>query len=269
MLAEDTVRTLRSIPPANPDSPTMPVPTVGNRYAEQRVAIYEPTMRALADEGQIFTATMAPGATALQLGISASFSATAACIAFGNLDSIAGLSNKRCWLHFIEFYVTTAPTSGTSLLFATVVDNVSRLPTTVAAVGSPATQTAYKVPVNNVNMDSGAQPVGQPYFPISTAAGAPPIVPAAGGASRTIVGNGNLRGQIPVAQDVYTILFGAPDNPSGQLVTAAPAGASRVVYAHPPVIIGPQQWFLLHMWAPSNVTAGIAFLGLTMQWAER
>jgi hypothetical protein len=83
------------------------------------------------------------------------------------------------------------------------------------------------------------------------------------------MGNGALRGQIPVAQDEFVIQFGASDVPGGALVTAAPAGASRVVSMHPPVVISPGGTLLIYMWGPSNATAGIAFSGVEMGWVER
>jgi hypothetical protein len=117
-------------------------------------------------------------------------------------------------------------------------------------------------------MDEAPSVYGVPYLPLSTAAGAPPTVPSAGTNARVIVGNLPLRAQIPVVGDEYIITFGNVD-PSGQLVTAAPAGASRVVSYHPPVVVGPGQWFLLYLWSPSNITAGLAFSGLDMGWSER
>src|SRR5690349_19062735 len=69
----------------------------------------------LADEGSFFTATLAPGATALQLGLSASFSAAACCLAFQNTDTSGKPDSQRCYLDQIRFNVVTPPTSGTSL----------------------------------------------------------------------------------------------------------------------------------------------------------
>lgn len=228
------------------------------------------------DGGEYRVASMGPQATALQLGISANIAAAAAALLLGN--SGAGNSPaKRCYLDYIRFLVTTPPTSGTELLVATSVDSKDRTPTTVSngtggtGPGTPATATCYRAPVVDPNMDNPAPAVlGVPYFPMSTAVGAPPAVPAGGPNVRVIVGNLSLRAQIPVASDEYIIDFGSSDAPaSGALVTAAPAGASRVVCSHPGVVIGSLQWFILQMWSPSNVTAGIAFKGLDMGWWER
>lgn len=218
------------------------------------------------DGGEYRVASMAPGATALQLGLSASFSATAAALLLQNSDVAGG---KRCYLDYIRFLVTTPPTSATSLIAATVLDQINRTPTNVALLASPATQTCYKPPVVDPNLDNGSPNIiGVPYFPLSTSAGAPPVIPAAGQGARTIVGNLPLRSQIAVISDEIYLDFGAIDGPAGALVTAAPAGASKVIAAHPGVVIGPGGWFILYIWGPSNATAGIAFGGLDMGWWE-
>jgi hypothetical protein len=82
--------------------------------------------------------SMLPSATALQLGISASYSATAAALVFKN-NAPAGSFSPRCYLRDIHFLVAAAPASGTGLLYATVLDNVNRAPTTVSGLGSPGT----------------------------------------------------------------------------------------------------------------------------------
>lgn len=230
------------------------------------------------DGGEYRVASMAPGATTLQLGLSNAFSAVAAALLLMNKTSAGGnIANKRIYLDYIRLLVATAPTAGTSLLAATVIDSKDRTPTTVSSgsggsgPGTPATATAYISPVTDPNMDN-ADPsiIGVPYFPMSTAAGAPPAVLAAGPNTRTVVGNLPLRSQIPVVGDEYIIDFGSSDAPGNtSLVTAAPAGASRIICSHPGVVIGPLQWFLLYLWAPGNITAGLAFSGIDIGWWER
>lgn len=220
---------------------------------------------------QVFVASMTPGQTALQLGISASFSATAAALVFRN--SAANVPGAPyCYLREIHFTVATAPASGTGLLYASVVDSTSRTPTTVAAVGSPANGNAYApTPVCTTGGNSPTI-AGVPYFPNSTSGGGPIVIPAAGGSVRTIEGNGNLRSVIPVGaassgvQDDYRIVF--DDIGITSVGLASTAGATRIVENHPPVALAPQQWYVLYLWSPSNAATGMAFAGLTMTWRE-
>lgn len=227
--------------------------------------------KALADAGALFVTSMTPGQTVLQNGVSATYSATHAMLAFQNTAALQ--SGIRCHVRDISFWPTVAPASGTCLLYAVAVDSGSRLPTTVAAVGSPATGTCYLATSQCTNIDKAATPVGQWYFPISTAGGVPPIIPAATSGARVLEGNGLLRSQIPIASsagvsDSYRIHFGDDDIAGGQLVTAAANAACRVVETHPAVSIGPQEWFLFHLWSLSNATTGIAFGGLTTSHLE-
>ena len=267
-LVQSSLLTGRGLPLALPDTVSPASPPRAGRYNEQYVLNPVPTKHLLADEGSYNVASMSPGQTSLQLGLSAAFSATAAALLLQNTDSPGNPNAKRLYLDFIHMLVGTVPTSATSLFYATVLDSKDRSPNTVALAASPATATAVKAAPVSANMDTNLPIVGQPYFPLSIAAGAPPAIPSAGPAARTIVGNGLLRAQIPVANDDYRIIFGGLD-PSGQLVTAAPAGASRVVEPHAPVVVGPGQSFILYLWGPSNATAGLALSGLDMGWWER
>jgi len=242
-------------------------PARGGRYGDGYVLPLFAKKHNLVDEGSYFTFSMQPQATALQLGLSAAFSATAAAIVLYNGDTPGKNESLRVFPDYVRLNVMTAPTSGTALRLATVLDTASRVPTTVSngtggtGPGTPATATAYRSPVTNANPDDAANPVTQVYLPLSTSGGAPPTVPAASQNARVVVGNASLRAQIPVAGDEYVIDFGG-DIPSGQLVTAAPAGASRVVLPHPPVALGPGHSLVIYLWAPSNATAGIAFDGI-------
>jgi len=240
------------------------------RYGEGYVLPLWPNDQMLADEGSFYVSALAPQATALQLGLSANFAAAAVALAFQNTDAGQFDGGLRCYPRYLRMLVSVVPTSATALLFASVLDAKDRTPTTVVAKGGvAATATCYKEPGVPTSLDQAAPAIGTPYFPLSTAAGAPPAVPAAGQNARTIVGNGSLRAQIPVAGDEYIIQFGAGDMPGAGLVTAAPAGASRIVAVHPPIVIPPQAWWLFYLWAPSNATAGIAFSGLEVGWVER
>ena len=243
------------------------------RYSEQYMLAPLVGESVLCDEGSLMMASLAPSATALQLGVSATYVATAAAIVFKN-DAPSG-SGIRCSLRDIHFLCAVAPTLGTGLLYATVLDNKDRAPTTVVLQGgTPATATAYLAPNVCLNIDETPSVNGKCWFPLSTAAGAAPTIPAQGATARILVGNGNLRSVIPVGaatsgvQDDYRIVFGAMDRPAQGAARSA-AAASVIVEPHPAVMIGPQQFFILYLWAPSNATAGFAFAGLDVSWFER
>lgn len=246
-----------------------------SRYQEQYSLSPMVGESVLADEGSLFAATMLPGATPLQLGISAVYSATAAALVCKNNAPINGGPNSpRVFIRHIHFSLAVAPAAGTDLQYASILDNINRSPTTVAPVATPATASAYLPPVVCPNMNENPQANGVWWFPVSIAAGVPPTIPAQGGNARVIVGNGLLRAQIPVASaagasDDYRIVFGANAATSGQLVTAAAAGASRIVESHPAVVIGPQEYFIFYLWSLSNAATGLAFLGLDVSHYER
>lgn len=268
-----TLAKARSILDSNASDPTG---QRFGRYGETYSVVPVVGEPALCDEGALMIASMLPSATVLQLGLSATYSSTAAAIVFKN-NAPTGPSSARCHLRDIHFLCATAPTSGTGLLYATVLDNVSRTPTTISglgAPGTPATVTAYQAPVVCTNIDESPSPQGQVWFPLSTSGGAPPTVPAQGASARIVVGNGNLRSVIPVGaatsgvQDDYRIVFGSTDRAATQSLSST-AGATKIVEVHPAITVGPQEFFLLYLWAPSNITAGFAFAGLDVSWFER
>ena len=262
-IVQPSVLVARSLPQAFPDGVSPPGPPRADRYSGQYVQSLVPTKHVLADQGSYFVAGMLNGATTLQAGISASYSAITFFLALQNTDTPGNPNAKRCYLDFLKFIVATAGTSGTNLLYNTVVDS-NRVPT-LSALGTPTTATAYKAPAVNVNMDSGAQPIGQALFPQSTAAGVPPAVSVQSPNARSIVGNGALRNTIVVVNDEFRITFGAADYP---YVVIPPATITKAIEPHPPVVIGPGQIFLFSMWSASNVTAGNAVSDLQLAWWE-
>lgn len=258
----------RRLPQPTPDQgPANEIYGRAGRYGELYVNSVWPTDQILADEGAYYTATLGPGATSLQLGLSAAYSATSAAIVIQNGDSSAFDGGRRIYLRYIRMSVVTVPTSATLWVYTSVIDPTARAPSTVVPLvgGTPATLTAGKATPISTSLDQGTPSIANVYFPLSTSAGGPPTVPAASVGARTIVGNGFLRGQIPVAFDEYIIQFGNADYPSSNVI----ATASRITSIHPPVVISPGGTFLFSMWGTGNVTAGIAFNAMDIGWAER
>jgi hypothetical protein len=239
------------------------------RYGDTKVESAWPTDHLLSDEGGFMVATVLPGATGLQLGISASFSATAAAFVLQNTDVAGG---KRIYPRYLKLAQSVAPTSGTALRYAIVVDSINRAPTIVSngsggsGPGTPATATAYRSTVSCTNADVNPPIVGVAYFPISTAAGAAPTVPAASQFARTVVGNGIIKSSIPVVLDQYTLQFGSAD--MGGTFQGAAALAKITEHA-PPIVLGPGQSMVIYLWSPSNATAGNAWDDVALAWVER
>jgi hypothetical protein len=226
----------------------------------------------MADEGTIIVASMTPGQSALQLGLSAVFSATAAAVVLVNGDNPGNPNGRRVIPRKLRFLCSTAPTSATNWQYAVAIDNVNRQPTTLTGGGNaaitPATATAFAANANNTNMANSNPVLGRCYFPASVAAGAPPAIPAPGPAVRYL-SSGFMRGQIPVVNDEYNLVFGVLDEPGPSWVTAAPAGYSRLVIPHEPVALDPGQCLIVYLWGASNATAGFAFGSMDFSWMER
>jgi hypothetical protein len=243
------------------------------RYGDAKVESAWPTDHLLADEGTYMVASMAPGATALQLGLSSAFAAAAAAFVLQNSDS-PGPQAKRLYPKFLRLAQNIAPNAGTALRYALVLDNVSRIPTTLSSPagtlqgpGTPATATAYRAPVVCTNSDVTPVIVGIPYFPLSTAAGAVPAIPAASPFARTIVGNGIIKPSIPVVLDQYMLQFGGTDI-SGTFQAAA--SLAKLVECAPAIVVGPGQFLVIYLWSPGNVaTAGNAFDDAALGWIEK
>jgi hypothetical protein len=263
----------RALPIAIQDQNTNPGASRGDRFGGKHVSVGLQGQWAAADEGVLFVASMTPGQTALQLGLSASYSGTAAAFMLINTDSPQNPNARRIFPKKLRMVVSGAPTSATNWVFSTQIDNVNRQPTNVTGGSgvaiSAATATAYSPAANNTNMGIANKAVGVPYFPVSIAAGAPPAIPAPSPAARTLVGNGILRSQIPVVGDEYDIVFGAIDDIGSMMMTAAPAGYSRITFPHEALAIDPGQSLIVYMWGTSNATAGIIFNDVTMSWLER
>ena len=260
----------RVLPGILADGPEAEKPVRLGRYGDIRVEGSWPSSDyRLADEGAYMVANMLCGATALQLGLSAAFSATACPFVLVNSDSPGG---KRIYPRRLRLCQVTAPQNGVDLRYAIVLDNKDRSPTTISngsggtGPGTPANFTAYRCAVICTNQDLNPTTVGIPYFPISTAGGAPPTIPAAGPFARTIVGNGYIKSSIPVVKDDYCLQFGSCD--TGGTYQGA-AALSRVVEHAPPIVIGPGQTMLIYLWSASNSVAGNAWDDVSLEWVEK
>lgn len=252
-----------------PDGPEAEGYTRLGKYREVKTDGIWATDHSQASEGSLFIATTLPAAIALQLGILAAFDATKGGIVIVNTDQPGG---KSILLKKLKLCQSVAPTSGVDLRYAVAIDPKDRTPTTIASgtggtgPGTPATATAYKVPVVNANTGCPVQSIAAVYFPLSIAAGLAPAIPAAGDRVRYTVGNGYVKNSIPVVKDQYTIQFGGADQ-GGTFQAAAALG--KIVEHASPVEIFPGHSCVIHLWSASNITAGNAWDDVLLEMVER
>ena len=241
-----------------------------SRYGDAKTENSWPvTDHLLADEGAYITAAMSSGATKLWLGLSATFVNSAAAFVLSNSDPPGG---RRIYPRRLRLCQVDAPVNGTSLRYSIWTDSRDRTPSTISSgaggtgPGTPFTATAYQAPTTSTNQDVRVSPAGLAYFPLSTNVGAPPLVPTPGPAARCIVGQGFLKQSIPVTKDQYILQFGCQD--SGGAFQIAAALAHLVAYS-PPVVIGPGQCMVIHLWSQLNDTTGSSWDDVALEWFER
>ncbi len=209
-----------------------------------------------ADAGSYFSAGMAPGATPLAYAVLTAFDATKAFLVVQNTDTVTasaplGTVGRNLHMRHIRFSISTAPASATSAVLASVIDTTSRAPTAGSAVLTSV-----------CNFSGGTNATGTAAVVSAFTGGAVITVPTATATARTIVGNLVLRAQIGVVGDEYLIQFGGREGGSNGVVTAAPAGASTIVKAHPPLVIAPSHFAVFHLWFPANSATGLSVGGL-------
>jgi hypothetical protein len=235
----------RELPGAQVNSSLQPVRT--GRYMEPYVqAVTGAKLWTSADEGSYFTATNATLGTALS-GTAAptAFSATVALLSLYNNNTVA--SGKRIYLDWIQLEVRAAGTNGTSFQFAQSIDSGNRFSSGGTAI----------TPVN-VNMDSTASTNAVLNFGALTA--------TAASASVRRAKHGQIRSVIKVIGDVYLFTFGQSVPALAGMPLEGTLQAMIPIQC-PPVVLGPNQTFLLHEIAPSQSVA--ATYEFSMGWSER
>lgn len=243
----------------------------GGRYGEGRVESIWPTDHLLADEGSYMAATMLPGATAINMGVSAAYDSTIAHLVLANADPAGG---RRLYPRFLELCVSGVGAGSTDFRYALVLDSKDRTPTTISSgtggvgPGTPAASTAYRAPVVCTNMDVTPNRIaGVPFFPLvdaGTSAG--PTVPSAGQFARVIVGNGVLHNAIPTVKSLFILQFGG--NGGRQIGFWNGSSLARSTTFAPPVVVGPGQFMTLHFWGTSQ-SQGLSFDNFALEWVER
>jgi hypothetical protein len=215
-----------------------------SRYGEQLMQLTDP--RQSADEGSYFVATNPTlGSAITGTAAPTAFSATVALLSLYNSLTATSAPAKRVYLEWIALEVRAAGTNGTSFQFAMSIDSGNRF----GSGGTP-------LPAVNPNMDSGFASISTINFGALTAS-------AASAAVRRVK-HGQIRPAIKVIGDVYLFTFGQP--------TVSPSGADiggtnvQLIPVHcPPVILGPNQSFLLHEIAPSQSVAATYEISLGLR----
>jgi hypothetical protein len=215
------------------------------RYGEQvAVSLTGNRLHGLADEGSYFFAQQPIiDASTTLAGHAAPVLAdlyTKPFLHIINTDTVAG--DTRVFLDFIEIQLITAGANGTSDNWAAECDTGA----TRYSSGTVATLTTV-----NPNMQSTATP--------KAVSKAGPFVASAATTSQRRMGSGVFRPSIGITGDKYLWVFGGQADTQGAAVAAA---ASRFVIPMPPVILGPTDQFLLHLYAPSQSAAAVYKINL-------
>lgn len=151
----------------------------------------------------------------------------------------------RLYLDYIHVQVITAGVGGTSDNWAAECDTgVTRN----TSAGTALTRI-------NPNMQSAATP-------LCTVVGGAPVA-AAATSSQRVMGHGVFRPSIAITGDKYTWRFGV-DHIESNVVASA---ITHHLIPMPPVILGPTDQFLLHLYAPSQSAAGV--YKVSVGWWER
>lgn len=226
-----------------------------NRYGEQIIRGAGIDRIQLADEGAYFTCQNSVDGTGVALNAQIqAFTDTNGFMVLKN-NALAG-SGIRVYLDYLKLVVTAATTAVASVDFVTVLDTISRSPTT-ASSGTTLT------PVN-VNGDDTSSAA---LLPIVYNAGGAMTIPAAS-TSKRILGHAHAATGLHFAGDLIEVRFdGMPGDSTMGLTAVRAVGANSTVCHHAPVIIGPQQTVVIHRW--SLTEAGAPSYALELGWFER
>ncbi len=214
-------------------------------------------MQALAMEGSYWLAATATPGTGITLTVATgtSFSDTQALIVLNNTDAV-GTQSKNLYLDFITIICTATPTGTTAHFVAHRIDSAIR-----GTAGTQLGATGINARPSNMNMAGNS--IGQAY-----ALGASAVSVAASSAVRNVGRNVLRAASTPswVVGDHVTIKFGSQEMASGGVNLGATTASGITVFA-PPIVIGPQQSYVLNEWATAR--SGALSGEIVMGWVER
>jgi hypothetical protein len=200
---------------------------------------YTTTDHIMSEEGSYLLATN-PTISTGQTWVAAqtAFSDTAPNWYIYNTENPSNPGAKSIHLRFLKMISTAAATSATLIRYAAILDTVARQPTT-----NNMASIAVTSPNGNVS------PIITPTVLAQNSATAS-VVPASSSAKR-LVANGTLGG-LNVVGTEFQINFGSTDAGGGQNGVAAETIPNRRVNNEPPVIIGPGQSLMIHVWMAAS-----------------
>jgi len=229
----------RALPAPIPGDNLRVPPRSASLYGDaSHISLIGSLMHALADEGTYFysqhptidAATTVAGHAAPVLADLY----TKPFLVVSNND-VAG-SKKRTYLHWIQISVITAGASGTSDNWAAECDNGVRY----------SSGTLVRLGTVNPNMQSTTTN--------ASVIDCGPYVATAPTSAQRKMGSGVFRPAIALTGDKYLFVFGPSALAEANVVATA---TTHHIIPMPPVILGPNDKFLLHLYAPSQSAAGV------------
>lgn len=200
-----------------------------------------------ADEGSFFTAVQAPTAGTAVATTTAVLGQANPIFAINNQWPI-GTNGQNLYLRYIKLVLTAVGSGNSSLNYVATTDTLQSKLTTAT---TPLT-------INNTNSASGQVSRAVAYGGV--------LVAAASSAGARTVAQGQVVGSLQVAFDEYIFLFGQPSYNVSMIGTQTLV--KRIAIPMPPVILGPQTWFTLGLWAASTAAAANT-IGIEAGWIER
>ena len=253
----------RSLPQAETDNDPGVVRL--GRYGEPYSIPLFRKQHGLADEGTYFIGNNAiTGLATSLLGTAFSRTTLSPTLIISNSDSPGNSNAKRIYMDFLHLVVTATGAAGaglTNLLFAWTADNTDRY----VSGGGDLVGSIY-----NTNMDvAKGSGVARLRFGALTLA-------SPTGAERFLCGQRQLRmpnsaTAMCAIQDHTLMTFGnvEPNHSALIDISTAKTTAGNFTFMIAPIIIGPGQCAIFHLWSPgAALTTGISFLP-ELGWWER
>lgn len=220
----------------------------GTMFGEQAVAPLNPDFHAV--EGKYFSATTVPSTGATGVAghpAPVAYIDTKPLVVFQNNNPVG--SGIKITLKRLQLRWTAVGAGGTLPRFFTALD-----PTTNRYT-SGGTEITLKP---NARGGSSGSSNAKIYH------GA--VVAPAASASQRILKTGQIRPVVPVIYDELTFVFGHEASPGMPAVLSGTLVAQQVIQ-HDPVVLDPQDTFLLHLWRASQ--SGADSYELDLGWIER